>query len=680
MSSEPIIRNYKDAVENRELVWVTLSDGRKLAARIVLPKNAVENPVPVILEYLPYRRRDGTRARDEINMYWFAANGYAFVRLDISGTGDSDGLVEDEYVKQEQDDGIEAIAWLADQDWCSGSVGMIGISWGGFNGLQIAARQPPALKAVISLCSTVDRYNDDVHYMGGCQLNDNMDWGSAFFTFGALPPDPKMVGKDNWKAIWKKRLDGLNLYPALWLEHQRRDDFWKHGSVQENYNEIKSPVLAVSGWADGYPTAVFKLVENMEAPCKGIIGPWGHKYPNEGVPGPAIGFLQECKRWWEHWLKNIDTGVDQDPDMRLFLQNSEKPAPHFDNRTGRWLGIPKWPTHGIENLSYFFKGNTLSHTCESAPEKNIFKICSPQTIGISGGEWCAYGLGKVAPELPIDQRHDDSGSITFDDESLLKPLSIVGEGFVRLKVASNQPQAFIVVRLNSIYPDGSVERISYGVLNLTHRNGSENPTKLVPNKFYDVSLKLKGVAQTIPAGHKLRIAISTSYWPLLWPSPSPATISIDTSGSYINLPILQDENSFKETNFEPPEHATPLNTTVKSIGNESRRLIQTFDDQSTQFIVRRDDGSVVIDDIGTELSYTKEKVFSLDGDDPLSCKSEFKCSAHYQREDWDAKIETSTKLTSDASYFYISGNVKAYNKSKLFTSHNFSKTIKRDNM
>jgi putative CocE/NonD family hydrolase len=680
MNNEPIIRNYKDSVENRELVWVPLSDGRKLAARIVLPKKAVENPVPVILEYLPYRRRDGTRARDEINMYWFAANGYAFVRLDISGTGDSDGLVEDEYVKREQDDGIEAIAWLADQDWCSGSVGMIGISWGGFNGLQIAVRQPPALKAVISLCSTVDRYNDDVHYMGGCQLNDNMDWGSAFFTFGGLPPDPKMVGKENWEDIWKKRLAGLKLYPALWLEHQRRDDFWKHGSVQEDYSSIKTPVLAVSGWADGYPTAVFKLVENMRTTCKGIIGPWGHKYPNQGVPGPAIGFLQECKRWWDHWLKDIDTGVDQDPDMRLFLQNSEKPAPHFDNRSGRWLGIPEWPANGIVSQRYFLKNDTLRHATDSVPEKEILKICSPQTTGVSGGEWCAYGLGKVAPELPIDQRQDDSGSITFDGEPLSEPLRIIGEGSIKLKISADQAQALIAVRLNNIYPNGSVERISYGVLNLAHRNGSENPTKLVPNKFYNVSLKLKGIAQTIPSGNKLRISVSTSYWPLLWPSPTPATISVDTSGSYVNLPILCDESGFEKTDFEPPEHATPLNVTVKSTGTESRSLTNTFDDQSTQFVVRRDDGSVIIDDIGTELSYTKEKVFSIERDDPISCTSEFKCSASYKRKDWDAKIETSTKLSSDKLYFYIVGSVKAFNKGKLLKARNFSRTIKRDNM
>jgi len=291
---KPTIRNYRRSADNVELAWIPMSDGRRLAARLVLPKNAAKKPVPAILEYIPYRRRDGTRARDEEVMYWFAANGYASVRLDISGSGDSEGVIGDEYVKREQDDACEAIAWLASQPWCSGSVGMIGISWGGFNGLQVAARRPPALRAVVSLCSTVDRYNDDVHFMGGCLLNDTMDWGSAFFTYGSLPPDPEMVGERKWRAMWRERLEGLDLYPAKWMEHQRRDAFWRHGSVIENYGDIQCPVLAATGWVDGYTSAVFALVENLKAPCKGILGPWGHKYPQVGVPGPANGFLQEC--------------------------------------------------------------------------------------------------------------------------------------------------------------------------------------------------------------------------------------------------------------------------------------------------------------------------------------------------------------------------------------------------
>ncbi len=300
-----------------------------------LPKDAERNPVPCILEYLPYRRRDGTRYRDDAKYCWFAANGYAGARVDIAGTGDSDGLVEDEYVKREQDDCLEVIAWLAAQKWCSGAVGMMGISWGGFNGLQVAARRPPALKAVITSCSTDDRYACDAHYLGGCLINDNFAWGGGFFNYGGLPPDPRMVGKDRWRQLWKQRIDNLPLFPAVWLKHQRRDAFWKHGSVCEDFSAIECPVLAVGGWLDGYTPTVFNLVENLTAPCKGLVGPWGHQEPHNGVPAPAIDYLGECKRWWDRWLKGIDTGVERDPDVRLYLMDYDKPVPHFVERGGK---------------------------------------------------------------------------------------------------------------------------------------------------------------------------------------------------------------------------------------------------------------------------------------------------------------------------------------------------------
>ena len=464
------------------------------------------------------------------------------------------------------------------------------------------------------------------------------------------------------------------------MEHQRRDAFWKHGSVQEDYDLIQCPVLAVSGWADGYPTAVFKLNENLNTPSKGIIGPWGHKYPNQGVPGPAIGFLQECKRWWDHWLKDIDTGVDKDPDMRLFLQDSKRPAPHFDAREGRWLGVPSWPSKSIKEDTYFFNGNRLSSIQNETTINTQLTVSSPQTTGIYGGEWCAYGLGKVAPELPLDQREDDSGSLIFDGDPLLKAISIVGEGRVRLNISSDVPQALIAVRLNNIHPNGAVERISYGVLNLSHRESDENPDPLTPNKFYEVTVRLKGVAQVVPKGHQLRISVSTSYWPLIWPSPTPTIITIDPSRSTVRLPILHNEDNFHNTKFLPPEHATPLNMTVKKVGNESRTFTHKFDDLSTKFVVKRDDGSSIIDDIGTEISFTKEKVLSIKQDDPLSAAMEFNCTAHYKRDDWDARVETTTHTSCDKTHFYLSGIIKAFSKGELFASRKFNKKIERDCM
>ena len=385
--------------------------------------------------------------------------------------GDSDGLVDDEYVMREQDDGLEVIEWLSRQPWSSGSVGMIGISWGGFNGLQIAARRPPALKAVISLCSVVDRYHGDVHYTGGCLNEENMEWGGYFFTMNGFPPDPDVVGADRWRAIWRHRIEHASLAPADWLEHQRRDDFWKHGSVIEDWSAIEVPVLAVSGWADGYTAGVFELVEHLQVPCKGIIGPWGHKYPQDGVPGPAIGFLQEATRWFRHWLSRADTGVEGDPAMRMWLQESQAPEGHIPERLGSWIEFDSWtPTR---DLVLHLGPGSLADRPSSHP--STASICSPQTTGLGGGQWCAYGLGKIAPELPLDQRGDDAGSLTYDSVPLAEPVHLAGRPVVRLRISADQARALVAVRLNALHPDGTSERLSYGILNLCHRDSHEHP-------------------------------------------------------------------------------------------------------------------------------------------------------------------------------------------------------------
>jgi putative CocE/NonD family hydrolase len=282
-----------------EHVWIILSDGCRLGARLWLPADAVERPAPAILEYIPYRKRDGTRGRDEPMHGYYAQHGYAAVRVDMRGSGESDGHLADEYLALEQDDALEVIAWIAAQPWCNGAVGMQGKSWGGFNALQVAARRPPALKAIITTFSTDNRYTDDIHFMGGCLLNDNLWWGAIMMAYQARPLDPEIVGPD-WRARWIARFETLPFFPALWLEHQRFDDYWKHGSVCTDFDAIVCPVLAIGGWVDSYTNAVPRLLAGLKTPRLGVIGPWGHIYPHDGVPGPAIGFLQEAVRWWDH--------------------------------------------------------------------------------------------------------------------------------------------------------------------------------------------------------------------------------------------------------------------------------------------------------------------------------------------------------------------------------------------
>ena len=279
-------------VREIENIWITMPDGVRLAARIWLPADAEDDPVPAILEYLPYRKRDGTVERDHLTHPYFAGHGYAGVRVDMRGTGDSEGICLGEYLKQEQDDALAVIEWLAAQPWCSGKVGMIGISWGGFNGLQVAARQPAALGAVISLCSTDDRYADDIHFMGGCLLTDKLHWGATAFSIANTPPDPLIVG-DRWRDMWVERLEHNGLWMMDWFRHQRRDAFYAHGSVCENYEDIEVPVYMVGGWADGYTNAIFRTLDHLpgEKRAGWSVGP---QHPHFAKPGPRIGFLQNA--------------------------------------------------------------------------------------------------------------------------------------------------------------------------------------------------------------------------------------------------------------------------------------------------------------------------------------------------------------------------------------------------
>jgi len=674
MDDSATIRDVSERVRSTELAWIPMSDGRRLAARLWLPRDAEQTPVPAILEYIPYRRRDGTRPRDEETHAWIAAQGYACARVDIAGSGDSDGLLLDEYLVQEQDDAVEIIAWLAAQPWCSGAVGMIGISWGGFNSLQVAARRPPALKAVIAIAATVDRYADDVHFMGGCLLADNMDWGGAFFAYAALPPDPAMVGP-SWRQQWLERLEALRPFPALWLQHQRRDAFWRHGSVCEDYGAIRCPVLSVSGWADGYTAAVFRLAENLRVPCRGLVGPWGHLYPHRGVPGPAIGFLQECVRWWDRWLKGKPTGVETDPLLRLWLQEGVPPQAHYDYRPGRWIGLDAWPSPDVETRELALNAGSLSPVpAAGAP----LILRSPQTTGLAGGEWCAYGLGKVAPEMPLDQRLDDAGSLVFDTPPLAEPVVLVGAARVRLALASDKPQAFVAVRLSDVAPDGAATRVSYGLLNLAHRDSHADPSPLVPGRRYIIELSLTEAAHVFAPGRRLRIAVSSCYWPLVWPSPEAATLSIPPGEGRVFLPVLPAGRLKPAPDFPPAEKATPLARTVLDPGQERREVIYDVEQDRTTVRNSRDDGTARIDDIGTTISYGKVKQYSIAGNDPLSAAQDIAVFVHYRRPDWDARLEARLRMRSTAEEFILDSDVDAFESGERCFSRSFAHRIRRD--
>ena len=318
----------------------------------------------------------------------------------------------------------------------------------------------------------------------------------------AAPPDPALVG-DSWRATWLKRLQNVPLFQDNWLQHQRRDAYWKHGSVCEDYAAIQCPVYAVGGWTDGYKNAIQRLLTGLKVPRKGLIGPWAHGYPHFALPGPQIGFLQEILRWWDYWLKGVDTGVMDEPMLRAWMTESVKPASHHDTLPGRWIAEPSWPPQAIMPRRLFLTDEGLRETAGTLAAR---AACSPQTVGTCSGEWVPFGRGR---DQARDQQEDDMRSLVFETTPLDAPIEILGAPMVTLDVASDRPIANLVVRLCDVHPSGESLRVSYGVLNLTHREGHEQPAPLAIGERYRVRIQLNDTGSVFPAGHKVRLAIST---------------------------------------------------------------------------------------------------------------------------------------------------------------------------
>lgn len=651
-----------------------MSDGTHLAARIWMPEDAETNPVPAILEYIPYRKRDNTRSRDALNHPYFAGHGYASIRVDIRGSGDSEGVLQDEYLQQELDDGVEIIRWIAQQNWCDGSVGMIGISWGGFNGLQIAALQPPELKAVISVCSTDDRYSDDVHYMGGCMLTDNLAWASTMFAYTSLPPDPELVG-ENWRPMWLDRLEHSGLWLENWLAHQRRDDYWRHGSICEDFSAVQCPVMAVSGWADGYSNSVFRLLSNLDVPTKGLIGPWSHMYPHMGTPGPDIGFLQESVRWWDHWLKGQDTGIMDEPHLRVWMQYSVPPATGYTHRPGRWVAEPAWPSSHVQESIYGLSEGHLVPAGTPVSDTPLWNQ-SPLGLGLFAGKWCSY---SATPDLPHDQREEDGGALVFDSEPLSEPLEIMGPPVIELELEADKPHAMICVRLSDLAPDHKATRSTYGMLNLTHRDSHAEPSPLVPGKRYRVAVQLNDIAQRFEAGHRLRISISTSYWPLAWPAPELACLTVHPKSSRLRLPVRPPRESDEQLrDLGEPEAAPAISVPHLTTPEQNWRVIRDLSKDQSMLEVINNEGTFVIEEIDLTLWSDTREWYTHIGEDFESMRGETYAIRGMARGDWSIEVTTRTVLTASSTHFHVYAELDAYEGDERIFAKNWNTHVPRD--
>jgi putative CocE/NonD family hydrolase len=654
--------------------WIVLADSTRLAARIWMPDGAEANPVPAVLEFLPYRKRDGTSPRDESTYPVFAAAGIAGVRVDIRGSGESDGVIDGEYTPLELANACELIAWIAAQPWSNGNVGMMGISWGGFNSLQVAALKPSALKAVISIASTVDRYNDDIHYKNGCHLSAQLSWAATMLAYQSRSPDRELVG-NRWHDMWMERLENEPFMMEEWLSHQRRDAFWKHGSICEDFSAIDIPTLVIAGWADGYRNMPLLAAGGLGAKAKALIGPWIHKYPHIAWPKPRVDFHGEAIAFWNRWLRGEENGIENLPQVRAYILDGPKPAPRRDFDPGTWISKKTWTvpephTFYVDQCGALLEGQPTLH----APAREIY-LKSPLDTGTASGEWFTL---KSDAELAGDQRIDDAGSLVFETPPLAQAQSYLGRPILTLTLRCDGEIANLCARLVDVHPDGAATRVSFGVINLAHRDGNAEPKPLIPGEAVTIQLVLDACGYRFGPGHRIRLSLSTAYWPTILPPPADPGLKIDIASLGLDLPRLGEHDLFE---MKEPDDPDPLPAYIEHAPAESKRSVtRDLSANRSDYRIYEDTGHYEHPDTGLATRQIREEVWSIQPDDPLSMTGDCTWISDMRRPGWFLRTVSTSRISCTAEDWLISASVTTYEGEDQIFEKTFEKAIPRDLM
>ena len=514
---------------------IPMPDGVRLAATLYMPADLRPGErVPALLEYLPYRKDDD--APDYETHAYFARHGYVGVRVDIRGFGNSGGAPPPrEYSAQEQEDGEQVIAWLSRQPWSNGNVGMFGISWGGFNSIQMAMRHPPALKAIIAIAATEALFTEDVHYMDGIMHVDEFEIAMDLDQGRSGAPDFPLD-----EDTLAKRMDSTP-WSLGYFRQQRDGPFWR--APVRKLEDITIPCFVIGGFQDGYRNSIVRMLERVPAPVHAWLGPWNHDRPNTSMYGPRVEWRDRAVHWFDHWLKGANNGVERDPRLIFYQQHSHPPGAEAQDIPGQWRA-DTWPPQGLRYEKWYFGGNhQLSPTPVSAATDHLWYVPS---AGAEVGFWWGELLG--------DQRPADAYSLVYDSAPLEENVTLFGRAKVQLHAATDAPLADWFVRLEDVAEDGRVTAITGAGLNGAQRMSMEHPEPLVPGTEYPLTLDLYVTSWVWPRGHRIRVAVSNAQWPMLWPTPYRMTTALrlgGRDGSLIELPIIPAQGP------APPPFAAP---------------------------------------------------------------------------------------------------------------------------
>lgn len=629
---------------------------------------------PVLIEYHPYRKDDRSAPR-AFDHDFFASHGFVSVRLDVRGSGSSEGVNTDEYMVIETQDGFDAVEWFASQPWCDGNVGMFGSSYGGFTCLQVASLQPPHLKAIAPIYSTDDRYTDDCHYKGGAfkAYYDTGTYGTMMVSLNALPASPEAF-PSTWQQIWKDRLDKNEPYMQLWLAHQTDDAYWRPGSLRPDYDRIKAATFIIGGWQDGYPNPPARMYENMTCAKKLMVGPWNHSRPDVAIPGPRIHYLHEMRRWFDLHLKGVDDGVSKEPPVTFYVQSYDRPDQTRRDTTGVWRSEAAWPPAGSSKRTYYLKNGaqTDGTLMSSAPaSKATAQITNDPAAGLQGGLWS----GGLPFGLAGDQRPDEARSLVYTTAALKEPVTVCGYAVVRLRASSSAPVAMFVAKLADVAPDGTSALVTRGVLNGTRRNSMVDPEAMTPGEEYDFEIELDCTAWRFEAGHHIRLAISGSDFPNSWPTPLPAVLSVVTGpkASSLTLPVVGGEGLPAPEFKAPPQKPATSATAVPHVW----QVLEDVFGQKVTVTVHRG-GTTPVTPRGWSHS-SDDLVLTLNRADPSDVVA---VGTHRSRlqgtKTGDIEVIARQKIRSDAEYFHWRVDLEVTRDGKPFSKKTWQKRFLRN--
>jgi uncharacterized protein len=627
-------------------IRIPLPDGRHLSAR--LWRATDEAPVPAILEFRPYRGYDLFRPLEDQYLSAWAAHGYAVLAVDTAGSGQSTGRLDDEYLQTEIDDAIAAIDWSAGQAWCDGRVGLSGMSWSAFVALRVSARRPAALKALVLGGVSEDGWRTDIHNLGGAPYAARVDWAGVMLMFGALPPDPAEFGP-GWKAEWLGRLAANRPWIAPWLAHPARDAYWAAKAVDPAEAAPDLPLLLYAGWADKYATSVLRIAAGWRGPVRTLIGPWEHTIPHLAQRRPRIDFVGEALRWWDHWLKDIPTGVLADPPLRAWIGAPDRQGLM---ETGRWAAL-NWPAGAAKGVKF-----------ELASPARLVTAPAPRRLG---GDLRLAPTPQTPPALDVDRYEDAPGAVRLSttgpgaSTSLTDPMAddveFCGSPILRCQVRCDRSSGLIVARLIDVDPEGQAVRMTTGALNLAFRGAWNAPSAPQSGEGIDVVAAFQATAWRLRRGHRLALLLSADGWPTLWPDPTGARIEIAATSLSLELPLADAAEGHAEPVFAPPGRIERVKPTGPQWIDPGEHALSP---SGLAHAAAHDSPGVAYHLGATGTDYFSASRFEL----ALSADSRQATAVKtsrtlFQRPDWSITVDTRLAVTSTATAFQITWSVRA---------------------